>query len=384
MSRLTALFLLWLALPLTAAAAGSRMQAVPAADDGKYVSEVKLIGGSAGEVSSLKANAERKGWTVVESNLNAGTRGDVIYLCYKTSRDGDYITGLYLSSAGNSGLANSITVGGKRYTLFPYEGGSHFTGIKGDLNSNAGGDDIHIYYTKDSFGDNRAVTEIWFNATSKGAVCKDTGSTPYDVNKGAGGDDIFMHFSTTAGTSTEKPTVSDEGKSGGKSTVGKAISEVKLIGGSSSEISSLKSNAERKGWTVIESNLNAGTRGDVIYLCYKTSRDGDYITGLYLSSAGNSGLANSITVGGKRYTLFPYEGGSHFTGIKGDLNSNAGGDDIHIYYTKDSFGDNRAVTEIWFNATSKGAVCKDGGSTPYDLNKGAGGDDIFMHFSTEK
>ena len=382
MSRLTALFLLWLALPLSAAA-GSRMQAAPA-DDGKYVTEVKLIGGTAGEVSSLKANAERKGWTVIESNLNAGTRGDVIYLCYKTSRDGDCITGLYLSSAGNSGLANSITVGGKRYTLCPYEGGGHFTGIKGDLNSNAGGDDIHIYYTRDSFSDNRAVTEIWFNATSKGAVCKDNSTTPYDVNKGAGGDDIFMHFSTTAGASTEKPAASDEGKSGGKSTVGKAISEVKLIGGSSSEINSLKSNAERKGWTVIESNLNAGTGGDVIYLCYKTSRDGDYITGLYLSSAGNSGLANSITVGGKRYTLCPYEGGGHFTGIKGDLNSNAGGDDIHIYYTKDSFGDNRAVTGIWFNATSKGAVCKDNSSTPYDVNKGAGGDDIFMHFSTEK
>jgi cold shock CspA family protein len=204
------------------------------------------------------------------------------------------------------------------------------------------------------------------------------------VNKGAGGDDIFMHFSTTAGASTEKPSASDEGKSSGKSTVGKAISEVKLIGGSSSEIGSLKSNAERKGWTVIESNLNAGAGGDVIYLCYKTSRDGDYITGLYLSSAGNSGLANSITVGGKRYTLCPYEGGGHFTGIKGDLNSNAGGDDIHIYYTKDSFGDNRAVTKIWFNATSKGAVCKDNSSTPYDVNKGAGGDDIFMHFSTEK
>jgi hypothetical protein len=196
MSRLTALFFLWLALPLSAAAANSPMQVASAADDGQYVSEVKLIGGSAGEVSSLKANAERKGWTVIESNLNAGTSGDVIYLCYKTSKDGDYITSLYLSSTSNSNLPNSITVSGKRYTLCPYEGGSHFTGIKGDLNSNAGGDDIHIYYTKDSFGDNRAVTGIWFNATSKGAVNKDSSSTPYDLNKGAGGDDIFMHFST--------------------------------------------------------------------------------------------------------------------------------------------------------------------------------------------
>ena len=166
------------------------------------------------------------------------------------------------------------------------------------------------------------------------------------------------------------------------STLGQPIGQIKLIGGSSSDISSLKSTAQRQGWTVIDSDLNAGTGGDRIYLCYKSADGNDFITDLYLSSGSNP-VSGSITVGGRSYTLCPNEGGSHFTGIKGDLNSNAGGDDIHIYYTKDSFGDGRAVTDIWFNASSSGAVKKDAGSTAYDLNKGAGGDDIFMHFSTK-
>ena len=157
------------------------------------IGEIKLIGGNSDEISSLKSNAKRQGWTVIESNLNAGAGGDVIYLCYRTAGGDGVITDLYLSSGSNP-VSNSISVNGRAYTLCPYEGGSHFTGIKGDLNSNAGGDDIHLYYTRASFGDNRAVTDIWFNSSSSGAVKKDTSTTAYDLNKGAGGEDIYMHF----------------------------------------------------------------------------------------------------------------------------------------------------------------------------------------------
>ena len=52
-----------------------------------FISDVKLIGGSASEVSSLVSTSKNNGWTVIEKNLNQGTRGDVIYLCYKTSRN---------------------------------------------------------------------------------------------------------------------------------------------------------------------------------------------------------------------------------------------------------------------------------------------------------
>ena len=193
--KFSAFVILLMAFSFSLAASGARTQQdEPASAPESYIRDVKLIGGNSSEVSSLKAKARKEGWTVIESDLNAGTRGDIIYLCYKTGTGGNCITDLYLSSRSNP-VSGSLTVGGRSYTLCPYEGGSHFTGIKGDLNSNAGGDDIHIYYTQDSFGDGRRVTGIWFNASSGGAVGKDGGSA-YDLNKGAGGDDIFMHFST--------------------------------------------------------------------------------------------------------------------------------------------------------------------------------------------
>ena len=163
------------------------------------------------------------------------------------------------------------------------------------------------------------------------------------------------------------------------------ISEVKLIGGDQSVVNSLKSTYKNNGWTVIESNLNAGTKGDHIYLCYKKSNNSkSCITNLYLSSSNEATRkrVETITVDGKTYTLCPFEGGGHFEGVYGDLNSFNGGADIHLYYTKSSFGDGRAVTDIWFNSKSDGAVGKDQSGKPYDLNTGAGGDDIFMHFST--
>ena len=337
-----------------------------------YISEVKLIGGSASEVSRLVSNSKSNGWTVIEKNLNQGTRGDVIYLCYKTSRNvGNCITDLYLSSKNNP-VSSSLTANGKTYNICPYEGGGHFVGIKGDLNSNNGGADIHLYYTKASFNDRRVLTDIQVNANRSGAIGLDQSSTPYDLNKGTGGADVFIHISTSASGSNNSATTS---------SASGYISEVKLIGGSSSEVSQLVSNSKRNGWTVIEKNLNQGTRGDVIYLCYKTSRNvGNGITDLYLSSKNNP-VPSSLSANGKTYNICPYEGGGHFVGIKGDLNSNNGGADIHLYYTKASFSDRSVLTGIQVNANRSGAIGLDQSSTPYDLNKGTGGADVFIHIT---
>ena len=342
-----------------------------------FISDVKLIGGSASEVSSLVSTSKNSGWTVIEKNLNQGTRGDVIYLCYKTCRNtGNGITHLYLSSKNNP-VPNTLTANGCTYTICPYEGGGHFVGIKGDLNSNNGGADIHLYYTKATFSDKRVLTDIQVNATRNGAIGLDQSSTPYDLNKGTGGADVFLHISTTASSeSSSTPFIPTSTSSG-------YISDVKLIGGSASEVSSLVSSSKNNGWTVIEKNLNQGTRGDVIYLCYKTSRNtGNGITHLYLSSKNNP-VPNTLTANGCTYTICPYEGGGHFVGIKGDLNSNNGGADIHLYYTKATFSDKRVLTDIQVNATRNGAIGLDQSSTPYDLNKGTGGADVFIHITQQ-
>ena len=168
------------------------------------------------------------------------------------------------------------------------------------------------------------------------------------------------------------------------------IREVMLVGGTKSEVDSLKSAYTARGWTVVGRDLNAGcgSGSDYIYLLYKAEECVDgvnpgYITGFHISNAGGD-APDRITRDGRGYYLVPYEGGNHFVGHRGDLNSNAGGDDIHLYYTTDTFPGNYAVTDIVFNDTRSGAVGVNGGSEGYDLNSGCGSGTayIYMHVTT--
>ena len=169
-----------------------------------FIKDVMLIGGTSGETSALKNSLTADGWTFVNYDLNkgCGSGSDYVYLLYKaeadTSGDRDYITGFYIKS-GASGVTTTLTFGGKAYTLTPYDGGSHFKGQKGDLNSNAGGDAIHLYYTKDA-SSGRAVSSVAFNTTESGALGANGASSPcYDLNNGCGGNTayIYMHVTTS-------------------------------------------------------------------------------------------------------------------------------------------------------------------------------------------
>ena len=172
--------------------------AVTAWAETTYISEVMLIGGTQDEVNALKDHYTTKGWTVIDQDLNAGcgSSSDYIYLLYKpgstASPNHTFITDFYISNA--SGTApDTRDYDGRRYKLVSYDGGDHFKSLKGDLNSNAGGDDIHLYYTTDSQPDKTAISSIIFNTTKSGAVGKNDGSTGYDLNEGAGGHYIYMH-----------------------------------------------------------------------------------------------------------------------------------------------------------------------------------------------
>ena len=166
------------------------------------------------------------------------------------------------------------------------------------------------------------------------------------------------------------------------------VKDVKLIGGTQTEVNNLKTTYQNQGWTVIDSDLNENAGGDYIYLLVKreTSDGGNYgyVTGFYIKS-GASGVTNTLTAGGKTYYLTPYDGGSHFKSTKGDLNSGTGNSSasIHLYYTKDT-SSGKAVSGITFNDTQSGALGENGGSTGYDLNKGCGSnsDYIYMHVTT--
>ena len=87
------------------------------------------------------------------------------------------------------------------------------------------------------------------------------------------------------------------------------ITDVMVIGGSKSEVNSLKNTYTSQGWTVIDQDLNAGagSSSDYIYLLYKAAsnsgRDaGAFITGFYISNASGTAPDN-VTHDGHTYTL---------------------------------------------------------------------------------
>ena len=167
------------------------------------------------------------------------------------------------------------------------------------------------------------------------------------------------------------------------------ITDLMVIGGSESEVNNLKSKYTNEGWTVINKDLNAGcgTSSDYIYLLSKKESNTDglnygYITNLYISDVSST-APDDITYDNRSYHLVPYDGGSHFISLKGDLNSNAGGDYIHLYYTKDPFPTESAVNGITINDNSNGALGKNGKASPaYSLNNGTDGKEIYIHLTT--
>ena len=168
---------------------------------------------------------------------------------------------------------------------------------------------------------------------------------------------------------------------------GTYIKDLKVIGGSKSEVNDLKSSLTAQGWVVIDQDLNEGAGGNYIFLLYlPESNDSGtnygYISDFYISDSKDS--PEDVTHNGHNYYRVSYDGGNDFVNSKGDLNCKAKGDYIHLYYTRDYFGDNRAVTDISCDYTQSGAVGVNGGTTGYDLNNNAGGKYIYMHFSTEK
>ena len=188
--------------PLLAAFAAITLAAAPARAI-TFIKDVMLIGGTKSETTALKTSLVADGWTFIDYDLNKGASGDYIYLLYKGEEGADglnrgYITGFYIKS-GASDVNSELTYGGRTYHLTPYDGGSHFKSQKGDLNSNAGGDSIHLYYTKDFHADNRAVTGVIFNDTKSGALGANGAASPgYDLNDGCGSgtDYIYMHVTT--------------------------------------------------------------------------------------------------------------------------------------------------------------------------------------------
>ena len=179
----------------------------------EYITDIILVGGTESEVNAAKS--AHSDYTFISQDLNAGcgSGSDYIYLGYKKGSranvNGGYITDIIVIDAEGTNPPSTVTYSGRTYYLCPYDGGSHFEDVKGNLNSNCGGGwNLYLYYTKANIG-KQAVSSITVNSTKDGAInCYYTNGnsheTQIDLNRGlSGSSDVYMHLSTA--TKTNRP-----------------------------------------------------------------------------------------------------------------------------------------------------------------------------------
>lgn len=181
----------------------------------QFITEVMLIGTKGSDARDYYVGMyTADGWKSTNYDLNAGcgSKSDYIYLLYRSSENTDgqnhgYISRFLIYVGKN--CPQTISQGGLSYRLASYDGTDHFSDLKGDLNSSAGGDDIHLYYTKDVPSDGQFVTSIWFDNNSQSSVgTSSTWDNPgVDLNKGCGSSTpyIYMHVSTAKPTAPVPP-----------------------------------------------------------------------------------------------------------------------------------------------------------------------------------
>ena len=184
----------------------------------EYITDIILVGGTESEANAAKT--AHSDYTFINVNLNSSAGGDYIYLGYKKSKyanvNGGYITALYLTTRSAGDCYDNLTFDGVEYTRTPCYGGNHFVNeVKGDLNSNAGGEDIHLYYTKHNFYDDKRVISditIWAGKdrdhSTPGGYTKlgfNGGTSEFDLNDDAGGDYVYMYYKSRV--KSNRPTV---------------------------------------------------------------------------------------------------------------------------------------------------------------------------------
>ena len=177
----------------------------------EYITDVLLIGGSEATVNDQWNWYKDNGWKRLEINLNEGAtknkkNPDYIYLLYRKSNKKDmfsgYITDLYIYGGRAGDCQETMKFNGTTYWRTRALGDKHFQSeVRGDLNSNAGGKDFHLYYTNADFSDGRVISDIEFKTGENTPPSAGYTQLGYqgkegfcDLNEGAGGAYIYINF----------------------------------------------------------------------------------------------------------------------------------------------------------------------------------------------
>ena len=330
--------------------------------DSQYVSDIMLVGKwkDRGD-EMLKA----EGYTPIPYDLNKGAGGMYVYLGYKqSSKYDDAIKDFKIMVGKEYKDKSTITIDGITYKQAPVMEGSdkEFIESNGDLNEEAGGKYIYLYYTKEDTPKKEAITNILINNQSENSV------DGVDLNKGAGGDDIFMHV-----------TVDPKGEN----YIRSLMLEAKYLGDKTNVNYENEKSPYMNKYTIYPQNLNAGAEkkctGYHVYLgAEMTDNYKEAVKDIKLVATRNP--KQSFTENGATYNLVPTSGmSSGFESQFGNLNfgSSVNSAYLYMYYTKDEVEDKQAVTKISFDNNGENAV------SSMNLNYNVGGDVIYMHIEKQ-
>ncbi|MCW8127597.1 hypothetical protein [Microbulbifer halophilus] len=240
-----------------------------------------------------------EGWQIIPQNLNEGTKGEPIYLCYQRATDVSEITSL------KAPRITDLKAGKSNETVTEVKASlSDFHMIGQDTNQGAGGKIVYLGY---ALGDDAPsyVTEVAvgvippYHKPTEGFPTRDDWHVVRD-NKGQ----WFQDFNTGVYTGV---TICIYYLLG---TTGPGVSGLQMIIGDA---------PTPEGWQKISKNLNEGTKGTPIYLCYKITHDGPRITDL----KGGEGVTAEQAKAGL----------SGFCIIDQNTNEGAGGKFVYLGYT---------------------------------------------------
>ena len=309
------------------------------------------------------------GYTVCNQLLNMGTNGYKVYLGYKTTKNYDEaVKGVIVLKDTDTNTYTTTDERKIEYKLASYIGDTEFEKGKGNINEGTNAENLHIYYTKQAsdLNEGKVIDKISarvntpYNVGAKSAVLnvgETFGRDCKAVNINSSGTPIYLGQTLQPANGTYKY----------EEDLQDYIKDIMLSGveGSPEKAKSLLTD---RGYTVINQDLNAGAGGHYIYLGYKTTKNiNESIKELMVFETID--MPKDFML----YKLCPYIGDSEFVKRGGDLNENAGGMNIYLYYNRNARGDGYGLTDIYFNSTKSGSVDR------MDLNNLAGGDYIYMH-----
>jgi hypothetical protein len=138
--------------------------------------------------SSRSSVSPPAGYTKIPYDLNKDSGGKYIYLCYHSQSHSKVHT-------NNDCITDIITITGKGA---PAPAG--YTKLPQDLNQGSGGSYIYLCYKTESYNDNKAIkgVDVVGGNNSSVSVPYDYVKVPGDLNKGSGGKYIYACYSKTS------------------------------------------------------------------------------------------------------------------------------------------------------------------------------------------